>query len=561
MNADLLESLSWNEKISTQASYLLVAGMMTCLLSTLALLGQAIAPDWQGGYFGPLAFIISLEALYVYQSRRRLTFPEAEWFGFFAAEWGMIVVVLRALIYIKQGLAQLWIDLSSGPNGFLEGFFNGEFTAALIGVILIWFLTNWFADLLAPLRNDATLVILAGGADTSVERHAVRRQLANMVLVIGVFMALLTAGMRSESFTSWARIPLMRSGVLNVMIYFVFALLLLSQTQFALLRARWGLNRVKVGRKIAITWIAYTLVFLTLVGLISLVLPTGYTFGLLSLLNYLFELIYLLGVVILWLLSIPIYFLSVLLSSLFGISPLERIPPPRIVPPPAVDESAANLLPFWMEMARSVIFWALLIAALGFTLVYFLRSRRQDIIRLGRMPLFRWLKDWLLLFKQSMVGARLQIGEITRQGLALLRRPRSGSTAGDAWSFLNLRRLSARSKVRFYYQAMLRRAGETGHARRVDQTPVEFARSLDGYIQSEADKSAQVLDESAAKLGQPELATTAVSQLTEAFIQARYSLQEITVEQAGLAQQAWDHLRRVMQRWKKPGGPAKGGQT
>lgn len=544
MNSDLLESLTWNEKVSTLASYLLVGGMMACFLSLMGLLGQAIDPDWLGWYFGPLAFIISLESLYVYQRRRQLRFPEAEWFSFFTAEWGIIILGLRVLIYLKQGLSQLWIDLSRGVGGFLESFFSGEFIAALVGVILVWILTNWFADLMAPLRNDATLVILEGGADTSVERHAVRQQLANLVLLIGIFMALLTAGLRSESFTTWARLPLMRIGVFNVMLYFVLALLLLSQTQFALLRARWGLNRFRVSRRIGASWILYTLIFLMLVGLFSLALPTSYTFGLLSLLNYLLGLVLLAGGFVVWLLSIPIFYVSLLLSSLFGMTPLERIPPPRVITPP-VEETTAQAMPIWLELARSIFFWGVLVSLLAFALVVFLRSRREDILRLGKIPLFRWLKDIILLFRQSVHSAGNQLNQLAAQGMALFRR--SGRGSRDApWTFVNVRRLTARAKVRFYYQAMLRRAGETGRARKSNQTPSEFAQLMDEHIRRETQTTPEHKG-----LVAVEQAGEALRQLTAVFIQARYSPQEVSDSDAASARGAWDVLRRLMQSWKR----------
>jgi hypothetical protein len=272
----------------------------------------------------------------------------------------------------------------------------------------------------------------------------------------------------------------------------------------------------------------------------------------LTLLNYLLGLLLLVGGFVLWLLSIPIYFISVVFSALFGITPLERIPPPRVVPPPPLEETTAQAMPFWLEMARSIFFWGVLASLFVFALVVFLRSRREDISRLGRIPLFQWLKDVLRLFRQSVSNARNQLNQISMQGLTFFLRSRQSLTA-EPWAFLNVRRLSSRSKVRFYYQAMLRRAGETGHARKLNQTPSEFAHSMDEYIQAETksipDKQgvAAPMEEaiSSGRSGE------ALRQLTEVFIQARYSLQDVTDEQAASARGAWDLLRRLMQRWKR----------
>jgi hypothetical protein len=336
------------------------------------------------------------------------------------------------------------------------------------------------------------------------------------------------------------------------MLYFVFALLLLSQTQFALLRARWGLNRVRVSKKIGVSWVVYTLIFLTLVGLFSLVLPTSYTFGLLTLLNYLLGLVLLAGGFVLWLLSIPIFYISIMLYSLFGISPLERIPPPRIVPPPPVDGAAPQTIPFWLEMARSIFFWVILVSLLAFALIVFLRSRREDIIRMGKLPLFRWLKDMMRLFRQSISGASNQLSQLAMHGLSLFRRP--GNSPPEApWAFLNVRRLTSRSKVRFYYHAMLRRAGEMGRSRNPTQTPWEFAKSMEEQIRGETKTTSDVRGEATSpeEFDSDGRAGNALRQLTSAFVQARYSPQDVTDDQVASARGAWDLLRRLMQRWKR----------
>jgi hypothetical protein len=45
-----------------------------------------------------------------------------------------------------------------------------------------------------------------------------------------------------------------------------------------------------------------------------------------------------------------------------------------------------------------------------------------------------------------------------------------------------LRKLSPRQQVQFYYLAMLRRGSEHGHARQPTQTPYEYARALENQI-------------------------------------------------------------------------------
>ena len=61
----------------------------------------------------------------------------------------------------------------------------------------------------------------------------------------------------------------------------------------------------------------------------------------------------------------------------------------------------------------------------------------------------------------------------------------SKSSRTGEWDFINLRRLTPRQKVLFYYLALVRRAKEAGIPRKDGQTPYEYARSLTSSLVEE----------------------------------------------------------------------------
>lgn len=113
--------------------------------------------------------------------------------------------------------------------------------------------------------------------------------------------------------------------------------------------------------------------------------------------------------------------------------------------------------------------------------------------------------------------------EAAQAGAARLRSRRGPRQLLDEW--INLRRLDPRNKIYFYYQAFLRRSGESGHPRSLSQTPSEFAQRLDSALPE----------------AEPDIET-----LTTAFIEARYTPREIAPQAVNLAQRTWQRLRKAL---------------
>jgi hypothetical protein len=97
------------------------------------------------------------------------------------------------------------------------------------------------------------------------------------------------------------------------------------------------------------------------------------------------------------------------------------------------------------------------------------------------------------------------------------------------WRIFRVHSLSPRQQVLFYFQALLRKAEQSGIRRRKAETPYEYGRALEASM--------------------PEVKPN-LEPFIDTFVEARYSLHPISDEQAGRAHRLWRDLRKVILRKK-----------
>jgi hypothetical protein len=193
---------------------------------------------------------------------------------------------------------------------------------------------------------------------------------------------------------------------------------------------------------------------------------------------------------------------------------------PRIVPmaPPAPGSTFA-------EWIRSLIFWAIFLGIIGFSLYHYLNQnqalwqkiRGLRVVR-GLVAAWRGLWRWIR-------GVNQNIAQGVEAGWKRLVARRSGGSPRPSWGFTSLRRMSPRQRVLFFYLAMLRRGRENGLPRNPSQTPYEYAGRLRSQL-TEVDSD--------------------VDSITDEFVEARYSRHEISLEHANIVQQLWRRIKRAM---------------
>ena len=217
-------------------------------------------------------------------------------------------------------------------------------------------------------------------------------------------------------------------------------------------------------------------------------------------------------------------FLSLILQLFMRKATDSHTPIPQVTPPPEIPPSS-NVSTFNWSLVKSVFLWGSLIILTIIALRQYIAFNRDLSEELRRFRPLRWLLVAWDRFKASLRKANRSMGTFIQNSLKRLRNLAPQAAATGEWDFINLRQLSPRQKVIFYYLALVRRAKEAGLPRQDGQTPYEYARSLTSSLEEEKE---------------------AVNALTESFLEARYSRHEIPARAAHRARSIWEVIRHVL---------------
>ncbi|HEY5571383.1 MAG TPA: DUF4129 domain-containing protein [Anaerolineales bacterium] len=526
----LNESLRWNERVSSRVSHLLVGLMLTCLMITLVQFGEYLFPTWNGGYLPWATFVIALEAMYTKRAARNILILSREWAIYRGVELVVLLLALRVLLFLLGEPARSGLGLDAWQRDFFGNFFSGEYLIAAIMALIFWMLAGQFSEDLAELEGDEKLLAGEIPVNMSQERSRVRQQMVERIILYGAGMVILVSLIRIDLETFLGIRPAMRSTIINVVLYFVLALALFSQTQLAVLRASWSTQKIRLDLNIGARWAAYSILFLLILAILAVFLPTSYTMGFLSILGFGLSL-FIFVLTVIWNLFLALIF--IILSS-FGLGqasdgPGQAPPAPPPMPPPII----AGEGPAWIEVIKSILFWVLFLGVIGFSIYQYGKQHGalwQELSRLPGVALLRKVLEWL---RGGFRDANRALQNAADGAIDWFRTVRTSRAGTEVRRRINLRRLSARQKVLFYYLAMVRRGGETGIARQPDQTPYEYQLKLQASL-PEIDRD--------------------LAALTEAFVEARYSRHEISEDQARLVRKWWERIRRTLRRWRKGAG-------
>jgi hypothetical protein len=540
----MIKRLKQREPLFNLAAYLIVAGMLACMAASLVQLGQAFVGGWQGAYLVGYSFLVALESMYSRRAIQGRNFGEPDWLLYRLTEWVVLMVGLKLAYYVQAGAGALIHDLPLWISDFGVYFFSSEYGIGLLIIVLVWGLAWYIAGELEILEIDENVVRAEIESRIYAPRAEARQRLVNTMLTPGLLMVFLTALLRSDIGARWSSQAEMRAGVVNLLSYFLLFLVFLSLTQFSVLRAEWMHEGLPIRGEVIRRWLAYSFMLILILAVISGFLPTGYSVGPLAILNYLFFLVAVIINIIGVLLVTPFLLLMSWLMGLFG-SQAEKSSPPMTVPQvPLPPETHHAPLP-WLELLKAILFWSILLGLAIFSLVYYLRERRDLVSGLRRLPFYNLLAQWWAWLKGLMGGAKRQILASVEAGMerirmVALRRPKQAP-----WNYLNLRRLSPRQRVIFYYLAMVRRGGESGLARRAAQTPYEYSHSLRQYL-NQVPAPTEVSDTDEGRTG--EQVSEDIRALTERFVEARYSLHPVSQSEASFVQRCWERIRSVLRR-------------
>jgi hypothetical protein len=296
--------------------------------------------------------------------------------------------------------------------------------------------------------------------------------------------------------------------------------------QFIQLQARWQAMRISVSAQLAKDWVKFSLVFLFLLMGLVLLLPTNYALGFLDLLGYALGFVLRLFIFVLQFVWLLLFFLIGLLLWPFrqssGDAPTRFTPPQLEIEPPAYPE---GLSPPWVEVLRSFFFWGVFLGVLVFAFVQYARQHEGVIAVVRGLAIYRWGHQFWRWLRKLFRGVNQRVSSAVTTGMARLRLIVEADRAGGPARLIHLGSLSPRRQIYFFFLAMLRRGREHGIPRKPWQTPYEYAATLKGELEE---------------------ANEQIGDLTDSYVEARYSRHKVEVKHANLARWSWVRVRRAL---------------
>jgi hypothetical protein len=526
------ENLRWNEKVASVFNHLLVFLMMLCLALTAQQFLTRLLPGAAFDYLVLVVAIVVIEAIWAARSTSRLVSFGPEWFVYRVTELILFMMGAKLVTYVGRGLDALRTDLVLWQEGFMNNFFTPDYLGVFVLLGSFWILGTAFGRFLLQLEGDEVLYAFEEQHLLYRDRRATLRRLVGWIFSIGAIMLFLAAGARYNSPDIWGDLPPVEGSTWNILAYFLLGLLLISQSQFAVLRAVWSWKHVDVQPSLASSWIQFSLVFLGGLALLVLILPTGYSVGILDMVRYLLAVI---AGIINWFLMLFTAPLSDPVAIEQTSIPQQALTPQPMFPQlPTQLDTYAGVNPIW-DFWRSLLFWVIFGSILYWALVFYLRQQEELWARIRAFPVMRTLRQLWDVVRTWFRGVQEKTNLAFEEGRKRLRerfpaQPKTSRRRGlFAW-----RRLSARDQVRFFYLALVRRGQESGVPRKPSQTPLEYADHLRDALPESEDE---------------------ITTLTQGFIEARYTQKTVDATLASTVKAVWRKLQTALRRRKRDKNP------
>lgn len=511
----------------------LVAIMAACLVLAIMAFVRRLVPDIPAAYtlllagMGALASLVgSVTTTWLAQPGQRVSRSA----GVRAAELALVLGAIRIAIWLST---DSWPGLEFFLLRPVDALLDGYFLVALLVVGLAWAMsTAMTEDLLAlALQPDdlySARTFNDRWQDTArpvyTDRPAILRRFVARWVGGGIILVILAAGSRYDlpesGFFGAIRQNIDPTVIGAIIVYFLLGLVLISQGQLALLRARWTLQRTPSAPNILRTWPIYAFLLIVGVGVAATLLPLGGTFYLAQIfttvisavLNGIFEAF-----------RFIMTLLMILMAWLGGEAAPE--PPPPTPEPlteliPEVPPEGGFEIPPW---TGGVIFWAMMTALLLYAAYIYLSGKGTGFgwaRRLWEMLRMRWL---VLFGAYQAWQAERRRAEAARLAAALAAGKQDGL---PGW--LRLRGLDPDRQIRYYYLSLLHRAEEAGMPRQGAETPLHYAPRLAERLHADDD------------------GRHAIEELTDAFVQVRYAGEHVAPTRVEQLKQGWQQLRRLL---------------
>jgi Domain of unknown function (DUF4129) len=536
MNSRSISNAIGNAKGFRSISYGLVFLMMVCAAMTLGILIQNALPGWHSGIIASFMLFIVIDRFYTYQQLKSLTPLSLEWLIAYGAQWIVIVLFIRFLLSYANGVAAFLTDMSLFARGYLANFFTGELVITLLLALLVWVLTAQFLGLLDEIGLDQELALREDPGRIQTDVVPAHQRLVNLIFGMGIGLVILTALTRLNTRALFSRpdgipnieVSRFSGGEAGALLYFIFGLALLSLSRLMSLQTHWNRSRIPVSSdNLVRQWGVYSLFFLLILAVIVSLLPAGDSLGFFSVVGTLFGFLTRVLVLISELIIVLVLFLFSLPFLLFGKAPpMIGGPVPSFLPNlPAAPASPMTISALW-ELIRSIFLWGSLALIIIYSFIHFVRQHESILAALRKSRITNWLiLAWQWLYRNAD-KTRASLSQAIADGWQSIVGRLEGKQILPRPGWMSLRSLNPRQQIYFFYLAMIRRGAEQGLTRKPSQTPAEYAVQLENALPS---------------------ASEDIDSMTEAFIQARYSREEVDSSKAEFVKAIWGRIRNALQ--------------
>lgn len=493
-------SASKAERYALWVDYLLIIVMLVCASISMVQFIQRIYTGWDASYVIFLVIVILIERLVTFKKIQSLELEQK--IIYHAAEFVTFAILLKLFGYFLHGFGGFIDDLSRWQGDFLT-FFTGEYFFVLILLFISWLLCGKFMEYLEEMRIDPLDVNWDVGILEN-RRQLARSAMISLIISVGVGMVSASILTRLDITALFGESPTLQLPVINILVYFLAAFLFFSQTQFALLNGRWMWHDVQIRPGLEKSWFKIGVFFLLAVSILSFILPTSYTVSILDLLRIVFTFITQILFFIFSLLFLPIGWLFSLLKGSPPTAEVSQSPDFTSLIPPA----ATQQVPPFLLLLQSLLFWTIFIGLIVLSFSIYFRQNKLHL-SLGKVDFIRSVRSWIASmfswFRQARISVARSIKLLQKQvGIRLQPKPHKQ----PKWEPFS-GRLSPRQDVIRGFIRLVEEVESVGVIRKPDQTPSQFAHTLQKSITDSGED---------------------IQAVTDTFLFARYSRRDISRE-------------------------------
>jgi hypothetical protein len=496
---------------------LVISGMVACIASAWVTVAQFFSPYWQGAYLVLATTLLTFETLLSEHLALRLL-PREHRVRVRVAEVALAALLLRPMMYLQRGWSVLQTDAASWLRHPDEFFRDIEYLVGLLVMVGLWFVA---LDISRALRD------LADPYARAEERELELGYLSSRFVSGALFLLAAAGVVQVQLLPGGIVLRPVEQGTLTwlPLIYLGLGMLLFGQAHYAQLRATWEREAIPVAPELGRRWATWGLLFVALVCLLALLLPAGTTELGVVLFLWLSYLAAAVGGLLLFVAQFLLYIFLLPVLFLFRSGQAPILPQLQLPPIPPLPPQLTTAFPNWWIYLRLTVFWvAISGSALWLALQLLRHWQAVGVWPTLRQGLLRWLAGWWrgLLERWRGLPRRLRRKRRTTPAFEETGARPAGSTWWARWQAR-----TTRERVRRLYLLALERARQAGAGRAPHESPYEYESRLSPRI---------VGDEEA------------LSGLTQAFVEARYSRRDFELKELRLLRRLFSQLRNRLRR-------------